>query len=64
MTQRPLIELLERLKANAEEHGRHRDVMALDEALGAVTGMMEANRAMLARLAKLKQSGGSTGHDE
>ncbi len=55
MTYPALIELLERLKANAAEHKRHRDVMALDEALGAVTGLLEANRAMLARLARLEQ---------
>ena len=53
MTYSALVELLERLKANAEEHGRHRDVMALDEALGCVAGLLEANRAMLARLARI-----------
>ena len=55
MTYPALVELLERLKANAAEHGRHRDVMALDEALGCVAGLLEANRAMLARLRSQEQ---------
>lgn len=38
MTYAGLIELLERLKANAEEHGRHRDAIELGVAVKAMEG--------------------------